>query len=211
MNIKQNIKLFIPEIFFILTRFILSLLKKNQLFDGYDKLFKQVISDKIIYGEYGCGKSTLFVMKNFKIPVYSVDTSKFWVDKIQKKNNSFLNIKHIDVGEIGNWGRPKSYKYRNNFLDYINWIWEQKLKPNVILIDGRFRVSCFLTSLKFSEEGTKIIFDDYAARKHYHIVEEFLKPDQFNERQALFIVPNKSKLDIKKIELEINKFSYVID
>ena len=43
------------------------------------------------------------------------------------------------------------------------------------------------------------------------IVEEFLKPIQFNERQALFIVPNKSTLDIKKIELEINKFSYVMD
>ena len=211
MNIKQNIKLFIPEIFFILIRFILTSFKKNQLFDGYDQIFKQIISDKTIYGEYGCGKSTIFVMKNYKIPIYSVDTSKFWIDKIQKENNGLLKIKHIDLGEIGNWGRPKSYKYRNNFLRYINWIWEQKSKPNVILIDGRFRVGCFLTSLKLSDEGTKIIFDDYVAREHYHIVEEFLKPVQSNERQALFIVPNKSTLDIKNIELEINKFSYVMD
>ena len=211
MNIKQNIKLFIPEIFFILISFISSILKKNQLFDGYDQLFKQNISVKTIYGEYGCGKSTMFVMKNYKIPIYSVDTSKFWIDKIQKENNSILNIKHIDLGEIGNWGRPKGYEYRSSFLDYTHWIWKQKSKPNLVLIDGRFRVSCFLTSLKFGDEGTKIIFDDYTNRRHYHIVEEFLKPIQFNERQALFIVPNKSTLDIKKIELEINKFSYVMD
>ena len=30
-----------------------------------------------------------------------------------------------------------------------------------VLVDGRFRVCCFLTSLKNAEQGTRIIFDDY--------------------------------------------------
>ena len=41
---------------------------------------------------------------------------------------SVLNIKHIDLGEIGNWGRPKGYKYRSNFLDYTSLDLETKIK-----------------------------------------------------------------------------------
>ena len=211
MNIKQIIKLFIPEIIFILKDKIFINAKHNELFDGQDELFKKNISEKTIYGEYGCGDSTLYLMKNYKIPIYSVDTSVFWTKKIKKENNNYLNIKYINLGEVGNWGKPKSYVLRNDFSNYFNWIWEQKEKPNTVLIDGRFRVSCFLTSVKFGEEGTKIIFDDYVKRKHYHVVEEFLKPSISNERQSLFIVPHKSKIDLKKVETEIEKFSYVMD
>ena len=38
---------------------------------------------------------------------------------------------------------------------------ENKLVPDLILIDGRFRVCCFLSSLKYGNVGTKILFDDY--------------------------------------------------
>jgi len=214
MNLKNFIKLFIPEIILIPVRTILLNQKinhSNKLFDGNEELFKKNITSDIIYGEYGCGKSTEYILDNYDIPIYSVDTSKFWVNKISKKKNNNLNIKHINVGDVENWGVPKNYEYRENFKDYMNWIWQQKQKPNVVLIDGRFRVCCFLTTLKFCNKGTKIIFDDYVERKVYHLVEEFLKPTSFNGRQALFIVNDKSKFNFEMIDLEIDKFTYVID
>ena len=98
-----------------------------------------------------------------------------------------------------------------NEIYYANDIWNHKFKPNFILIDGRLRVLCFLVSLKRCSPGTKIIFDDYASRKYYHIVEELIKPKFNDGRQCLFEINNKKKIDMKKLDFLINKFNYILD
>ena len=109
------------------------------------------------------------------------------------KTDDRLNLKWIDVGEIENWGKPKSFKMRKNFLDYAIWLWKQNKEPDLVLIDGRFIILCFLTTLKFSPPGTKIIFDDYKERQFYHVVEEFCPIIDRCGRQALFEVNTKAK------------------
>lgn len=214
MGTKKFIKLFIPPLFIILIRSVIKkfLKPKPKLFDGIDSIFVNNITNKTIYGEYGCGLSTEYVLKNYSFPIYSVDSSKIWVnkfDKYQGKKN--FKINSIELGEIGDWGYPINYKYRKNFKNYFNYIWEQKNKPNFILIDGRFRVACFFTTLLKADVGTKIVFDDYPHRKHYHIVEEFILPVSINDRQALFIVDEKVSLEFEKIKFELNQFTYVRD
>ena len=83
--------------------------------------------------------------------------------------------------------------------------------PDTVLIDGRFRVCCFLTSLKYANENTKIIFDDYNNRPYYHVVEKFIKKEQTCGRQTLFIVKNKNKINFDLLNIEINNFHYVMD
>ena len=74
-NIKKILKLFIPEIILIIKRKIFNQLNvSEELFAGYSKLFKNNLHSQTIYGEYGCGQSTLYVLSNFNIPVYSVDS-----------------------------------------------------------------------------------------------------------------------------------------
>ena len=82
-------------------------------------------------------------------------------------------------------------------------------KPELVLIDGRFRVACFLFSLINGSPGTKIIFDDYVNRPHYHVVEEFIKPIETCGIQALFIIPKN--LDYNNIEKTIEQFVHVFD
>ena len=167
------------------------------LFDGDDSLFKDLIKNINIYFEYGCGKSTEYMYKFTKSKIFSVDTSKDWIDKIQSiTNNKFddrLNLKWIDVGDIQDWGQPKSFKMRKNFAHYAKWPWQQNEKPDLVLIDGRFRILCFLTTLKYSPNGTKIIFDDYKDRQFYHVVEEFCPIIDRCGRQALFETNTKAK------------------
>ena len=209
MLLRKIIKSLTPPIIIYLLNFFK---KKNyDLFVGEKKLFFKNISNSSIYGEYGCGISTQYVLKNFNIPIYSVDTSQQYINLIKKNIENNLNLKYIDVGELLSWGTPKDYSLRKNFLSYCSWIWEQEQKPTVVLIDGRFRVCCFLVSLKLGNPGTKIIFDDYVCRPEYHIVEEFIKPIEKDKRQSLFIIPEKKDLDLKKIDEEINKFQYVKD
>ncbi len=215
---KKILKLFIPEIVWIVRRkiFIRPILpKEKELFNGHFQLFKNNLSSQTIYGEYGCGQSTLYVLKNFDIPVYSTESSKEWVNKIKKsnKNNNNLRINYIKIGNVSEYsgGFPDDYSLRDNFLNYANDIWNRELKPNFVLIDGRLRVLCFLVSLKKCNSGTKIIFDDYVKRKHYHIVEELIKPVSNDGRQCLFIVGDKKNIDIEKLNYLINKFNYILD
>ena len=215
-SIKKLLKLFIPEIILIIKRKILNQSNVSErLFDGYSQLFKNNLNSQTIYGEYGCGQSTLYVLSNFDIPVYSVDSSRQSVNKINIKNenNDNLSINYVNIGNVSedSWGRPDDYSLRDNFLNYANDIWNRELKPNFILIDGRLRVLCFLISLKKCNPGTKIIFDDYVSRKYYHIVEELIKPSSENGRQCLFEVGDKKDLDMIKLDFLINKFNYILD
>lgn len=215
-DIKKILKLFIPEIILIIKRKILNKSNLSQkLFDGYSQLFKNNLYSQTIYGEYGCGLSTLYVLSNFDIPVYSVDSSRQWVNKIkiENKNNHNLSINYVNIGNVSehSWGRPDDYSLRDNFLKYADDIWNRELKPNFVLIDGRLRVLCFLISLKKCNPGTKIIFDDYVGRKYYHIVEELIKPKFDDGRQCLFEVGDKKSIDMKKLDFLINKFNYILD
>ena len=188
--------------------------KENLLFDGDDSLFKEVIRDTNLYGEYGCGLSTDWVLRNSKIMVHSVDTSHEWVQITKNKNNKYLqrlNIKLIDLGEVGDWGRPINYNYSDIFYNYTDWIWKLPQIPDTVLIDGRFRVCCFLTSLKNAKQGTKIIFDDYCNRPYYHIVENYIQREVTYGRQCLFIVPSQKNINFSELDKDIKNFRFVMD
>jgi hypothetical protein len=186
---------------------------KLSLFDGNDYLFITNINSAKIYGEYGCGTSTIYVALNSDATILSVDSSQDWINSVSNKLSGRGKIKlhYANVGVVGEWGTPINYKNYSNFNEYTDWIWKQDLSPDIVLIDGRFRVCCFLTSLLFAKEGTKLIFDDYTNREYYHIVEMFIQPSITSGRQALFIVPNKNQLNIEKINIFINNFRFVID
>ena len=210
---NKIIKSFIPPIIpYLNLKFFL--IRKHSLFDGDDFLFKKSVEGIKIYGEYGCGLSSKWMLKNTSSKVISVDSSKEWVKKVKKENKNYqsrLIINHIDLGKVGSWGRPISYDKNYNFSDYTDYIWKQPEKPKLVLVDGRFRVCCFLTSLKFADAGTKIIFDDYVNRPHYHFIEKYVSRIHECGRQCLFIVPSKSKINIDSLNKDIDAFRFVMD
>jgi len=175
--------------------------------------FKDLLKPTDIYAEYGCGDSTIWVSTNTLCPILSVDSSLEWIKKVKIRcpSSKSILLHHADLGQVGDWGRPLSYEKCDQFTDYTDWIWMQKQSPSFVLLDGRFRVCCFLTCLLFAREGTKILFDDYLDRKYYHFVERLLKPSETRGTQALFIVPHPEKLDFKAIKNGIDSFRFVFD
>lgn len=79
----------------------------------------------------------------------------------------------------------------------------------MIYIDGRFRDCCFLTCLKYSSVNTRIVFDDYLHREHYHFIEKYIKPSKKENDQALFIVPSKNEINYNDLDADIEKFRFV--
>lgn len=178
-----------------------------------NEMFVKHLNKCKIYGEYGCGASTIFAIDNFKGKIYSVETDKKWRDKIfknvkDKKAEQRASIEWVDVGEVANWGYPKTMSKKENFIEYQKSIWKKE-KPDFVLIDGRFRVACFLQSILHCNDKCEIIIDDYYDRKHYFCVEEVLELKQiYGDRMALFI--KDKDLDLEKVQKMYEEHKYVL-
>ncbi len=180
------------------------------LFEGNDYLFKKYLDNCNFYFEYGVGASTNWVLENTSSQIIAVDTDKKWIETINIANKSSqIKLNWINLGDLEKWGRPKSYVYKEHFIDYISNVWQFNIKADVVLIDGRFRVACFLYSLINAKAGSIIIFDDYNNRQYYHIIEEIVPIYKIYGRQAVFRVPKH--FNRSSAENMLNKFLYVFD
>ena len=187
-------------------------LKDSSLFSGNDRLFKELIRTSKIYAEIGCGQSTVYVCSlSNEAPeeIICVDSSNEWLKLIASlaiKRQPVLH--HVDFGVLSQWGRPISYDNIEKVEEYASIIFKEA-SPDLILIDGRFRVYCFCVCLRLAKPGTKILFDDYVIRPHYSIIENIIKPIETCGRQALFVRPNK--INLNEVDLMIRNFKYVMD
>lgn len=157
------------------------------------KHFDECMKRTRCYLEYGCGGSTLYAANAKVQTIISVDTDQAWVNAVKAALTSTqtqLIIEYCDVGEVAEWGTPKNRNKAENFWRYIVLPWQNcrntQLHPDMVLIDGRFRVAAFLYSLLSARVGTPILFDDYFDRPHYHIVESFSDVQERHGRMAAF-------------------------
>lgn len=147
------------------------------------------------YLEYGSGGSTVLAADLGVPRIISVDTNVEWFDKVKASVSAGYSGKletlYVDIGPTKKWGYPVSnshfQKWSKYFFEPWTYIRSSGLTPDLVLIDGRFRVSCFLTSLAHASVGTTLLFDDYANRKHYHAIERLLKPVNHYDRMAEFV------------------------
>lgn len=181
------------------------------LFDGDDALFLERAARARVYGEYGCGASTIWMAANSSALIQSVDSSADWIAEVRRRTAAAERpprLTHVDLGPLGDWGRPLGYGARRLIPSYLEAPWQGEA-PELVLIDGRFRVACFLHGLLVAAPGTGLLFDDYANRPYYHLVEEFCPPMERCGRQALFEVP--ASLPRERIAAERDRFLYVMD
>jgi len=195
-------------------RALLKIKDPDRLFSGDDAMFKRSLKGCTVYGEYGCGASTLWVARHVPCRILSVDTSSEWVQKVRQECtplNVPVQIHHADLGPVGAWGRPVAYDFFDRFAEYTDFLWQQPVKPDLVLVDGRFRVCCFLTTLLHADPGTTVLFDDYMNRTKYHFVERHLKPVETCGRQARFVVPSKEALNLAQLQTDVDRFRFVMD
>ena len=118
-------------------------------------------------------------------------------------------VEYVNLGAVGKRGRPVKLGSEASLRRYPEALFENNYQPDCVLIDGRFRVACFLQTLISSAPGTKIIFDDYPFREQYHVVEDFAQKADATKTQAMFIRPEK--IDVKTISAALAEFIFVPD
>jgi predicted RNA methylase len=177
--------------------------------------FERYVSATPCYLEYGAGGSTLHAVRMGARHVVSVDSSKDWVDAVRKNlpTNSQVDLLYCNIGQVGAWGRPTDDEDIHAYHTYMAAPWkvvgEKSLDPQLVFIDGRFRVACFLYSLICASPGARILFDDYMTRKQYHVVEEFCSRYGNYGRMAVFHVDKQYSLP--PIIARIAEYSIISD
>jgi protein O-GlcNAc transferase len=162
--------------------------------------------------EYGSGGSTVLAAEKPKKIIYSVESDRKWALRMRlyfaaNKFNSIPLMYWVDIGETCEWGGAANELFWKNFYNYSTGIWYENFfrQPDVILIDGRFRVACFLATLALTERSVMVLFDDYKERSFYHVAEEFYPVVEFVGRMAVFDI-RPAKIDARKLLAKIPFF-----
>ena len=170
--------------------------------------FKKGLAGARVYLEYGAGGSTVLASRSVQ-KLFCVESDAWFLRAVERKlrttgsvsENHFL---HANIGLTEFWGKPAFTNYSagrlRRWTRYPQLPWKAlqaaALVPDMILIDGRFRVACMLECLiQLNDQSTLIYFDDYFDRASYAIVERFA--DMVDRAGRMAIFRKKTSMDLE--------------
>lgn len=153
------------------------------MLDAELALFESFIACSIAYAEFGCGGSTAYAAYFAKESVISVESSLEWLEKtknycLKKKLRVAPNFIHADIGLTRTLGYPADDLCKGKWPNYHTAVWksaDSMADADTYLVDGRFRVACFMQVMLHSKSGSVILIHDYANRPEYHVVSRFAR------------------------------------
>lgn len=152
-------------------------------------------ADARVILEYGSGGSTVLAAGMAGRTVFAVESDAAWLRAMRAYFDANppaadVRLHHADIGPTRDWGHPADARRMRRWPGYALSVWDRDdfLHPDVVLIDGRFRVACLLTVAFRCTRPVTVLFDDYRGRKVYHGVEDMLRPAGFAGRMARFEV-----------------------
>lgn len=168
-------------------------------------LMKYLKSRKeLFYYEFGSGGSTYVACETPNVKtIWSMESDTAYFEKLsaepvikQAINSKKLTYMLAEVGCRNNWGHPVPGTPKEHWLNYFQHITDLYYMPDVILIDGRFRVACALYTHMVVDEHATILFDDFTDRSFYHDVLKYF-----------YIIETIGRLVVlkKKINTEIDQ------
>jgi hypothetical protein len=171
--------------------------------------FLQMIRDARNYLEYGSGGSTVLAAR-LNRSFISVDTDRYLLNAVRKKVGPLApnqHLEHVKIGWTKIYGYPvftsPSAGNRKRWKAYLETPWrfvEQGALPDLVLIDGRFRVAAALTSCVHltDSQDSRILVDDYIMRPYYHVIESYAQLVEIQGRMAIFKPPVTLPADIQE-------------
>jgi hypothetical protein len=185
--------------------------------------FEQKLLAATRYLEFGSGGSTYLAAKLNK-PFVCVDSDRFFLRAVEQKitadalfNSATQCYLPRDIGFTREWSQPviwgalsqsRQAKFRR-YSDFPVESLQSNHHPDLILIDGRFRVACALKTIRalHAQQDWTLIVDDYVGRPEYEIITQFARLDTYVGRMAVF----SSALPWAEGEIDLAIEQYEID
>lgn len=147
------------------------------------------------YLEFGVGGSTLMAVRCNFDAIVAVDSDLSWISAVRNHPEvanaltaGRASVLHGDIGPIREWGNPKDASSIRCWPNYIAAAWREWAKrsclPDLIYIDGRFRVACaYSVAVVLAGDrasDSRVLMHDFSEErpsyrdvlKFYEIVEE---------------------------------------
>ncbi len=151
---------------------------------GEIAFFTEEIGLSTSYLEYGSGGSTKLAVRQASIKnMTSVESDPAFLDavvlpdpEIQKAiADSRLRFLLPDIGPTRKSGVPKDSTAIHLWPNYALCPYlHGSAKPDLILVDGRFRVACCLAAT-LQAPAAAVLVHDYTLRRHYHVLENYFE------------------------------------
>lgn len=147
--------------------------------------------------EYGSGGSTVLAA-DMGAQVWSVESDPAWHARMEAwfrahPAKGAVHMTLADIGPTRDWGHPADDSVIRSWPDYALKVWDLPgfRHPDVVLVDGRFRLACFLTVAYRITRPVTLFFDDYAPRAAYHKAAALQPPAEMIGRMARFdLIPH---------------------
>lgn len=171
-------------------------------------LFATALHEARFLLEFGAGGSTSFAARLGVARIVSVESDRSWLDCLavrpEIKAVDFTAY-HVDIGPTGQWGTPVDPSRARGWPAYYRRVWADLAArndvPDVVLVDGRFRVACVLSSLLQIGPSTKLIVHDFWDRPHYHCVLAHL--DCIGRADTLGVFVPRGDIDWRRVAEEL--------
>ncbi|MFY9287442.1 MAG: hypothetical protein WAO98_02960 [Alphaproteobacteria bacterium] len=171
------------------------------------RFFLDRLETSAFYMEYGSGGSTIQAVRRGKAFV-SVESDPVFLSSLLEKAGQLSpdqKVLYADIGLTGLWSYPvfknPAADRMQKWSDYPETPWRDTSRaPDLILIDGRFRVASALTCLQhLGSEPATMLIDDYAQRPSYKIIADFADLTTMCGRMAVFQTRPKPLPDLRSI------------
>ena len=150
-----------------------------------------------LFLEFGSGGSTLLANR-LGVRTVSVESDPYYSAAVRRAlpHPEITTILTPKMGLTREWGMPVFGKARKAER-YVNAPFQHLAGsfPDFILVDGRYRVACALQSAREAVRAgstSTLLFDDYATRPAYHIVETYLGLPERIGRAAVFLLGRRN-------------------
>lgn len=145
--------------------------------------------------EFGAGGSTAEWVALGCPHIVSVENDPDWIDHMRRQpclreplRTGRLTILHADTGPILGWGWPDGTEHMESWPSYWSSVWESEAiqgaaqPPDLVFVDGRFRVACTLFAAQKITPLGLLAIHDFWDRPHYHVVLRHLNVVASSER-----------------------------
>ena len=179
------------------------------------------------YLEYGTGGSTYLAAK-LGVNFIAVESDPHFLKSLRKKivrdgfaKASGQTYHYANIGLTGYWGYPlrswrASAKRLERFRRYSDpppECFEGGTLPDLVLVDGRFRVACALKALRMlqHERGWTIVIDDYVTRPQYKAIADFAEIERYVGGRIAVLNAPKAAINQEQLEIAISRYETAPD
>lgn len=161
------------------------------------RLLGHLLSTSASYLEYGAGGSTRYAASHGVPRIASVESDPRFLKAVdhfigQDAPDADWHPLFVNLGQTGPLGYPRSLRPNPSWIRYPLTPWARDLDPDLILIDGRFRLACALAAAHYARAGTLVMIDDYSLRPWYWSIQKVMPEVERAGRARVFQVTGES-------------------